>query len=294
MGAGASSCAALRCQDGVAYRFGNLRDDGIAESGKALHSKGNPISHSTHVGFKGPSTVMDNSIDFPISARRWMAGVVGPPLSRLSAAHGVGKNRTAAGSPFLGSFAIFPRFCASFAPGVGQGFMKSRGDLPPDRIALDFVLLASGAGNNPDPIAPMRGANGGSRDAMPLRIVPERGQVPENGSESSPEKRGDILHDDVSGSNLANKTGVFTPEAAAFTCEPRAFASRADILAGKSAANNVDWSDMFRLQLPHVSMDGYVRPVLRQHAAGKLLDFAEGDGLEAARPLKAKAEAADA
>ncbi|MFA5137441.1 MAG: hypothetical protein WC489_08690, partial [Patescibacteria group bacterium] len=31
-----------------------LRDDGVAEADKAVHSGGNPISHSTHVGFNCP------------------------------------------------------------------------------------------------------------------------------------------------------------------------------------------------------------------------------------------------
>ena len=31
--------------------FRDLRDDGVAESFKAVHSSGNPMSHSTHVGF---------------------------------------------------------------------------------------------------------------------------------------------------------------------------------------------------------------------------------------------------
>jgi hypothetical protein len=129
---------------------------------------------------------------------------------------------------------------------------------------------------------------------MPLRIIPERGQVPENGSEASPEKRGDILHDDVAGSNFANKTGVLRPEAASFTCEPRALASDGDILAGKSSANNVHFSDMRGLQLSHVTVDGDARPMLGQHAPRKLLDLAERDGLEAARPFKAQREPADA
>lgn len=144
----------------------------------------------------------------------------------------------------------------------------------------------------------MPGANVGSWNAVPFRVIPERGQVPENGSESSPEKRGDIFHDDVSGSNLANKTGVFTPEAAAFTCEPRAFASRGDILAGKSSANNVG-CDAIRAQSADgegldIVIDRHLRPVFRQHAARERFDLAEGDRLKAARPLKAQAEAADA
>ncbi len=107
---------------------------------------------------------------------------------------------------------MFPRFSASFARGVGQsGRRKSRGDRPPERIAKAFVLLASGVGNNPRAVTDVRGTNGGCRYAIPPRIVPARGQVPENDVEASPEKRGDIFHDDEAGSKLANETGVLAP-----------------------------------------------------------------------------------
>jgi hypothetical protein len=34
--------------------FDDLRDDGISEGSKAVHPSGNPMSHSTHVGFNAP------------------------------------------------------------------------------------------------------------------------------------------------------------------------------------------------------------------------------------------------
>jgi hypothetical protein len=34
--------------------FNDLRDDGISETSKAVHPAGNPISHSTHSGFREP------------------------------------------------------------------------------------------------------------------------------------------------------------------------------------------------------------------------------------------------
>jgi hypothetical protein len=38
-------------EDGSPDEIGDLWDDGIAEGAQTLHSVGNPISHSTHVGF---------------------------------------------------------------------------------------------------------------------------------------------------------------------------------------------------------------------------------------------------
>jgi hypothetical protein len=46
--------AALVLEDSSADPLGDLRDKGVAEGGKAVHSGGNPISHSTHVGFSCP------------------------------------------------------------------------------------------------------------------------------------------------------------------------------------------------------------------------------------------------
>jgi hypothetical protein len=34
--------------------FGDLGDDGVSEGPQSVHPSGNPMSHSTHVGFNGP------------------------------------------------------------------------------------------------------------------------------------------------------------------------------------------------------------------------------------------------
>jgi hypothetical protein len=46
---------------------------------------------------------------------------------------------------------------------------------------------------------------------MPLRIIPERGQVSENVSKPPKKECCDVLHDDEAGSYLANKSGVIAP-----------------------------------------------------------------------------------
>jgi hypothetical protein len=65
-------------------------------------------------------------------------------------------------------------------------------DLPP------FGTL--GVGHQPEPVTSVRGANGGSGYAIPLRVIPARGQVSENSPESSSKESCDVLHDDVAGS----------------------------------------------------------------------------------------------
>jgi len=42
--------------DPSADQLGDLWDDGVAEAAQSVHPSGNPISHSTHVGFNGPPT----------------------------------------------------------------------------------------------------------------------------------------------------------------------------------------------------------------------------------------------
>jgi hypothetical protein len=45
----------LECvEDQVADVLGDLWDYGVTEGFKSVHPVGNPISHSTHGGFKGP------------------------------------------------------------------------------------------------------------------------------------------------------------------------------------------------------------------------------------------------
>lgn len=59
---------------------------------------------------------------------------------------------------------------------------------------------ATGVGHNEDPVTAVRGADGGSRYAVPFRVVPDLGQV----SEYSPEPQGkvpcDVLQEHESGS----------------------------------------------------------------------------------------------
>jgi hypothetical protein len=52
-------------------------------------------------------------------------------------------------------------------------------------------------GNNPDAISDVIGANVASWYAMPLRVIPERGQVSENICHPETKQAWRVLHDDV-------------------------------------------------------------------------------------------------
>ena len=111
-------------------------------------------------------------------------------------------------------------------------------------------------------------------------------------------QRCDVLHDDESRSYFASKTGNFAPEPAAGSALKAALvAGVGNVLAGKSARNDVNGNSIGSKPLggegSHVIVTGDLGPMLRQHTAGEGFDFAEGDRLESARPLKAEGEAAN-
>lgn len=113
---------------------------------------------------------------------------------------------------------------------------------------------------------------------MPLSIIPERGQVPENGAEPSGEsksvcgtaqvpstsraissglrstpsafavaelpargaERRDVLDDDPARPDLSNETSVLRPETRALSFEPPALPGEGDVLAREPAADDID------------------------------------------------------
>jgi hypothetical protein len=60
--------------------------------------------------------------------------------------------------------------------------------------------VAAGVGNDKDAITSVRGADGGSGNAIPLRVIPARGQLTEYPPESANKESCDVLHDDDTGS----------------------------------------------------------------------------------------------
>jgi len=86
----------------------------------------------------------------------------------------------------------------------------------------------------------MWGTNGARGYNSPLRIEPEFGQRPENNVETPVNESWHVLHEDVSGSNLANDAGELEPEPApgAFF-DARAFPGNGDVLAGEPSADEI-------------------------------------------------------
>ncbi len=111
-------------------------------------------------------TTMLRPICLPLAMRRVIAGIPMLPRSRLSEAFGVGQ------SPMLSWVSKF-------------GVLRSRSDGQSPRVASDDFSVGKSR-DDPDAITDVGCVKGGSRKAMPFRIVPERGQVSENGSEVGP------------------------------------------------------------------------------------------------------------
>jgi hypothetical protein len=70
------------------------------------------------------------------------------------------------------------------------------------RRAVEFLALFEsptvGVGNDEDSVAKMRGTDVCRRHAVPLRVIPARGQVAENfGHASSNKEPWDVLHERV-------------------------------------------------------------------------------------------------
>lgn len=165
---------------------------------------------------------------------------VGPgPFS--SRAVGVGQLRTVASvsvvpacRPLSVEYPAAPEAFASPDVGVGQSFtaIPSGVPIPLPLIPLAFTRFrltskvsgvssmfdaeASGVGHRPrddeDALTAVRGADVGSADRMPFRIVPERGKRPENSVKTPGPKARHVLHHDNCGSHIANDAGVFPPE----------------------------------------------------------------------------------
>lgn len=68
------------------------------------------------------------------------------------------------------------------------------------RICPTDASDAIGVGNDEHPVTEVRGTKGGRWDAVPLSVIPERGQVSENVAHSSNKEPWDVLQEREAGS----------------------------------------------------------------------------------------------
>jgi hypothetical protein len=176
--------------------------------------------------------------------------------------------------------------------GVGSGARKLRGDLPAERSAIAFVLLASGVGNNPDAISSVRGTNGWRRNAMPFRINPDLGHVSENRVQPSTKQRCHVLQHREPWSYQANGSNHFPVESRTLAGKSGTFPSKWDVLAGEAGGDDVGLA-LSELSLGDVGMDRDARPLFAEDGLAELVLFTERDGSHPGS-FESEGEAADA
>lgn len=169
--------------------------------------------------------------------------------------------------------------------------------LPP---AFDTPLLrgVGKKGRKPKSISDMGGANVGSVYAIPLSMIPERGHITEYSPEPSPrisrKEFWHVLHDCDFRSNIANKPREVSPQPAPLAINTRSAASLGQVLAGKTATDDVDGNSIGSKSCcgkgADVIVAGDVWPVLGKDFARERFDFAESDGFKSACSFKAKAK----
>lgn len=132
---------------------------------------------------------------------------------------------------------------------------------------------------------------------MPLRIIPERSEAPEHDVQSARAKGWDVFDDDPARARFLDDAEVFEPQAGTLPAKAGAFSGDGNVLAGKTAADQIDGHAMLcqgpGAKSTNVVMDWHPWPVLRQHAPAERFDLAEHRRLHAGT-LQPEREAADA
>jgi hypothetical protein len=152
---------------------------------------------------------------------------------------------------------------------------------------------AVGVGQDEESVPSVGSANGSRWDTIPLRIIPERGQVPENAVESVVSECGHVFHEDEAGSNFANDAGKVRPEARPRPFDARLPASVADVLAGEPATDEVGAS-WLGVEVSDIWGAGDSRPMACKDSPGVGVGFTLPNGVPEPGLFQAEFEAADA
>jgi hypothetical protein len=157
----------------------------------------------------------------------------------------------------------------------------------------DPYVDAVGVGSNDkEPSSEVRRSDGGSGDHVPRPHVPEVVKVSEDASEAAPGERGDVFDEDDARADFADEARVLPPEAGPLAFDAGAFAGKADVLAGESAAHDVDGGKIS--SCADVVMAVCLGPVPREHAPAEFIDLDLPNGAGPEHALEGELEAADA
>lgn len=122
----------------------------------------------------------------------------------------------------------------------------------------------------------MRGADGARRDAIPLRVVPERGQVTddfsEGGSPVGGEEVADVLHEDVARSKIANGPSEVRPEPARVVLGLFETGD-GDGLTGEPPGENIDSGHSSKIKLADVRVGRDTGAALGEDVGAERVDL---------------------
>lgn len=130
----------------------------------------------------------------------------------------------------------------------------------------------------PDPLAAMRGTNGGRGETAPFRIEPELGKVGEDVWETVPNKSGDVLQEDVARSHVSNDPGNVWPDPS-LIIDTSTFPRSAEWLAGETG------SDEIHASAPRCAVEGREIVPDRRLIQGRLAHPGHEDGRCVAVPF---------
>jgi len=105
-----------------------------------------------------------------------------------------------------------------------------------DECVFDVGIPIS---DDEQPIASVERPDGGRADAIPFRIIPAHGQLPENGIKSPDSECCHVLQEYVSRSKNASKPDDLEEQAASLSVDAGSLSCGADVLAGESPAQHI-------------------------------------------------------
>jgi hypothetical protein len=151
--------------------------------------------------------------------------------------------------------------------------------------------MQTGVAHNPASVSSVRGINAASwNNKRPCGVTLSL-QVRKHIVEAHADVPSNVFSNDPSGPEFSHDPTKFWPEVAVILL---AFSlpGCGKGLAWVSSANNVNCADLLPCEFSNIMVNRHLRPVFAQNLARGFFDFAEGDGLEAACALQAKAESA--
>jgi hypothetical protein len=150
---------------------------------------------------------------------------------------------------------------------VPVGVVPSGIDRPPDGV--------SAVGHNPEPRPSVRGIDGTSRNFNRDCLVVESFQIRKHSVEAHELvviKARHIFPNDPFRPASGNKSAHFRPEVAVIF-RASSLPGNGPRLAGESAANNVDRSELIAFHFPDIRHAPYIRPMLRQYRKAEWVNF---------------------